>query len=181
MQQQLLLLGLYSCFRNASKAVKTLTLLVAGVLQMIKDQMDKKFGSPWHVIVGKAFAYEITYEVRYMPSIIANHVRILANHVCEVLQTQQQGQDSQQSTCTVALRHMPALQCHGGHSCSSSVRNCVFKVKMEGLMLALPPERTQQQHRYQHASTTSQHKAPQLYKLAGRGAALPPSKRKYPC
>jgi hypothetical protein len=30
---------------------------------MIKDQMDKKFGSPWHVIVGKAFAYEITYEV----------------------------------------------------------------------------------------------------------------------
>lgn len=26
--------------------------------------MDKKFGSPWHVIVGKAFAYEITYEVR---------------------------------------------------------------------------------------------------------------------
>lgn len=32
--------------------------------QMIKDQMDKKFGSPWHVIVGKAFAYEITYEIR---------------------------------------------------------------------------------------------------------------------
>lgn len=32
--------------------------------QMIKDQMDKKFGSPWHVIVGRAFAYEITYEVR---------------------------------------------------------------------------------------------------------------------
>ena len=33
------------------------------MLQMIKDQMDKKFGSPWHVIVGKGFAYEITYEV----------------------------------------------------------------------------------------------------------------------
>lgn len=33
-------------------------------VQMIKDQMDKKFGSPWHVIVGKGFAYEITYEVR---------------------------------------------------------------------------------------------------------------------
>ena len=31
--------------------------------QMIKDQMDKKFGSPWHVVVGKGFAYEITYEV----------------------------------------------------------------------------------------------------------------------
>lgn len=31
---------------------------------MIKDQMDKKFGSPWHVVVGRAFSYEITYEVR---------------------------------------------------------------------------------------------------------------------
>jgi hypothetical protein len=31
--------------------------------QMIKDQMDKKFGAPWHVVVGRAFAYEITYEV----------------------------------------------------------------------------------------------------------------------
>ncbi|KAI8477382.1 MAG: dynein light chain type 1-domain-containing protein [Monoraphidium minutum] len=34
--------------------------------QMIKDQMDKKFGSPWHVIVGRAFAYEVTYELRNM-------------------------------------------------------------------------------------------------------------------
>eukprot|EP00983_Pelagomonas_calceolata_P026025 816921-Pelagomonas_calceolata.AAC.2 len=33
-------------------------------MQMIKEQMDKKFGSPWHVVVGKAFGYEITYEVR---------------------------------------------------------------------------------------------------------------------
>jgi hypothetical protein len=30
---------------------------------MIKEQMDKRFGSPWHVIVGRGFAYEITYEV----------------------------------------------------------------------------------------------------------------------
>ncbi|GFH14678.1 dynein light chain [Haematococcus lacustris] len=26
--------------------------------QMIKDQMDKKFGAPWHVVVGKGFGYE---------------------------------------------------------------------------------------------------------------------------
>lgn len=25
--------------------------------------MDKKFGAPWHVVVGRAFSYEITYEV----------------------------------------------------------------------------------------------------------------------
>jgi dynein light chain 4 len=33
-------------------------------LQMIKEQMDKKFGAPWHVVVGKGFSYEVTYEVR---------------------------------------------------------------------------------------------------------------------
>lgn len=32
--------------------------------QTIKDQMDKKFGGNWHVVVGKGFSYEITYEVR---------------------------------------------------------------------------------------------------------------------
>lgn len=32
--------------------------------QMIKDMMDKKFGAPWHVVVGKGFSYEITYEMR---------------------------------------------------------------------------------------------------------------------
>ena len=25
--------------------------------------MDKKFGSPWHVVAGQYFSYEITYEV----------------------------------------------------------------------------------------------------------------------
>lgn len=33
---------------------------------MIKDQMDKKFGAPWHVVVGQAFSYEITYEVSHL-------------------------------------------------------------------------------------------------------------------
>ncbi|GFH18220.1 dynein light chain [Haematococcus lacustris] len=33
-------------------------------MTMIKDQMDKKFGAPWHVVVGKGFGYEVTYEVR---------------------------------------------------------------------------------------------------------------------
>mmetsp|Transcript_6655 Transcript_6655/g.15053 ORF Transcript_6655/g.15053 Transcript_6655/m.15053 type:complete len:109 (-) Transcript_6655:187-513(-) len=34
--------------------------------QMIKEQMDKKFGAPWHVVVGRAFSYEVTYEVKNM-------------------------------------------------------------------------------------------------------------------
>ena len=31
--------------------------------QMIKEQMDKKFGAAWHVVVGKGFSYEVNYEV----------------------------------------------------------------------------------------------------------------------
>ena len=26
--------------------------------------MDKKFGPPWHIVAGKFFSYEVTYEVR---------------------------------------------------------------------------------------------------------------------
>ena len=37
-----------------------------GAAQMIKEGLDKKFGSSWHVVVGKAFAYNITFEVRWV-------------------------------------------------------------------------------------------------------------------
>lgn len=30
---------------------------------MIKELMDRKFGAPWHVVVGEGFSYEVTYEV----------------------------------------------------------------------------------------------------------------------
>ncbi|XP_065155612.1 dynein axonemal light chain 4 [Atheta coriaria] len=30
--------------------------------KMIKEQMDKKFGPPFHVVVGEGFGFEITYE-----------------------------------------------------------------------------------------------------------------------
>lgn len=45
---------------------------------MIKETMDKKFGSPWHVIVGQGFDYFITYEVKnllYM--FIGGHTGVL--------------------------------------------------------------------------------------------------------
>ncbi|GMH40867.1 hypothetical protein BSKO_08771 [Bryopsis sp. KO-2023] len=34
--------------------------------QVIKEVMDKKFGSPWHVVVGKGFSFEITYAVQHI-------------------------------------------------------------------------------------------------------------------
>ncbi|XP_017771780.1 PREDICTED: dynein light chain 4, axonemal [Nicrophorus vespilloides] len=30
--------------------------------KMIKDQMDKKFGPPFHVVVGEGYGFEISYE-----------------------------------------------------------------------------------------------------------------------
>ncbi|XP_057598965.1 dynein axonemal light chain 4 isoform X2 [Hippopotamus amphibius kiboko] len=31
--------------------------------KMIKETMDKKFGSSWHVVIGEGFGFEITHEV----------------------------------------------------------------------------------------------------------------------
>ncbi|GAX74778.1 hypothetical protein CEUSTIGMA_g2225.t1 [Chlamydomonas eustigma] len=45
-------------------AVEKYTTDIEKCTQTIKDQMDKKFGAPWHVVVGRAFAYEITTEMR---------------------------------------------------------------------------------------------------------------------
>lgn len=32
--------------------------------QAVKEQMDKKFGAPWNVVVGEDFVFEVTYEVK---------------------------------------------------------------------------------------------------------------------
>lgn len=30
---------------------------------LIKEQLDKKFGPSWHVLVGEGFGFDISYEV----------------------------------------------------------------------------------------------------------------------
>ncbi|KAJ1173790.1 hypothetical protein NDU88_005616 [Pleurodeles waltl] len=32
--------------------------------KMIKETMDKKFGSSWHVVIGEGFGFEITHEMK---------------------------------------------------------------------------------------------------------------------
>lgn len=32
--------------------------------KMIKDEMDKKYGAPWHSVVGEAFGFEVTHECK---------------------------------------------------------------------------------------------------------------------
>lgn len=47
-------------------AVEKHTTDIEKCTQMIKDLMDKKFGAPWHVVVGRGFSYEVTYEAKNM-------------------------------------------------------------------------------------------------------------------
>lgn len=32
--------------------------------KVIKESMDKKFGTYWHVVVGEGFGFEVSYETR---------------------------------------------------------------------------------------------------------------------
>ena len=34
--------------------------------QAVKEAMDRKFGAPWNAVVGEAFAFEITYEMKHL-------------------------------------------------------------------------------------------------------------------
>ncbi|KAF4093299.1 hypothetical protein AMELA_G00000570 [Ameiurus melas] len=38
--------------------------LIRSAARMIKESMDKKFGSSWHVVIGEGFGFEITHEVK---------------------------------------------------------------------------------------------------------------------
>ena len=42
---------------------------------MIKDALDKRFGTTWHVVVGEGFGFDISYEItrydfRYIETIL---------------------------------------------------------------------------------------------------------------
>ena len=45
-------------------SIISLSLLFQAASKMIKENMDKKFGSSWHVVVGEGFGFEITYETK---------------------------------------------------------------------------------------------------------------------
>ncbi|KAF8560571.1 hypothetical protein P879_11471 [Paragonimus westermani] len=31
--------------------------------RLVKETLDKKFGSPWHVAIGEGYGFELTYEI----------------------------------------------------------------------------------------------------------------------
>ena len=39
-------------------------LVLQAAAKMIKDSLDKKFGSSWHAVVGEGYGFEITHEVK---------------------------------------------------------------------------------------------------------------------
>lgn len=40
------------------------TLFIQSAAKMIKESMDKKFGSSWHVVIGEGFGFEVSHEVK---------------------------------------------------------------------------------------------------------------------
>jgi hypothetical protein len=46
--------------------------------QLIKTNMDKKFGAAWHCVIGEGFGFEITYQAKNMVYVYYGHIGILA-------------------------------------------------------------------------------------------------------
>lgn len=34
--------------------------------RFVKEQLDRKFGAPWHCVIGEGFGFEITYELKHL-------------------------------------------------------------------------------------------------------------------
>jgi len=59
---------------NMQEAVEVITMAVdkygaknyEGAARMIKETMDKKFGTMWHCAIGEGFGFDITYQQRQM-------------------------------------------------------------------------------------------------------------------
>eukprot|EP01137_Pigoraptor_chileana_P000161 Opistho-2@35854 len=45
--------------------------------RMIKETMDKKYGSSWHVVVGEGFGFEITNEVKSLQFMYFGSIAVL--------------------------------------------------------------------------------------------------------
>lgn len=56
--------GADSCLSPRNFSLSRASSLFQSAAKMIKETMDKKFGSSWHVVIGEGFGFEITHEVK---------------------------------------------------------------------------------------------------------------------
>lgn len=49
---------------NLIQSIDNINMLSKSAAKMIKESMDKKFGSSWHVVIGEGFGFEVTHEVK---------------------------------------------------------------------------------------------------------------------
>ncbi|KAL4423579.1 hypothetical protein ABPG77_004619 [Micractinium sp. CCAP 211/92] len=57
MKQEIVDVCVTACERHAADVEKC--------TQVIKEALDRRYGGPWHVVVGKTFAYEVTHECKH--------------------------------------------------------------------------------------------------------------------
>ena len=53
-------------------------LVIQAAAQMIKNQLDRKFGSTWHVVCGEGFAVSVLYQQRNMIHVYYGKTGVMA-------------------------------------------------------------------------------------------------------
>eukprot|EP00056_Hartaetosiga_gracilis_P007778 m.112083 g.112083 ORF g.112083 m.112083 type:complete len:91 (+) comp12776_c4_seq1:257-529(+) len=54
---------LVECTESAQTAIEKHSNSNEDAAKMLKELMDKKFGGPWHVVIGEAFGFELTHQL----------------------------------------------------------------------------------------------------------------------
>lgn len=54
------------CPRGVAQCAHIHVLLEQAAARLIKETMDKKFGTHWHCCIGEGFGFEVTYQQRNM-------------------------------------------------------------------------------------------------------------------
>jgi dynein light chain 4 len=62
---------------SGSTSSKRCSYLLQGAAQLIKNTMDKKFGSTWHCIIGEGYGFDISCERRYLLHVYYGNIGIL--------------------------------------------------------------------------------------------------------
>lgn len=56
--------GFFFVFLISAEHVKSCYSTFQSAARVIKETMDKRYGATWHCVVGEAFGFEVSYEVK---------------------------------------------------------------------------------------------------------------------
>eukprot|EP00055_Hartaetosiga_balthica_P014094 m.75612 g.75612 ORF g.75612 m.75612 type:complete len:96 (-) comp8487_c0_seq2:1057-1344(-) len=68
---------LAECTESAQTAIEKHSSSNENASKMLKEIMDKKFGGPWHVVIGETFGFEVTHQLTNILYMYFNNLAIL--------------------------------------------------------------------------------------------------------